>query len=146
MKTTAYLLIGTDGVSIDTKKFETEEAAKEALQAAFDAFKSKRTDMEESWIEDTAAYLYDGDSHYWSIEKVEMEVDLALAHEEFVTNWMYDTLLDDFDVEGLSDDEIRELAEYAYERYCEGNGETEYECIEAAYEEHIDEYRKEEER
>ena len=30
---------------------------------------------------------------------------------------------------------ILSSAEQAYDRYCEGNGETEYECIEAVYSE-----------
>lgn len=59
-------------------------------------------------------------------------------HEDFVTEWMENTLMEDFDIK----DECvaKELAEWAYERYCEGNGETEYECIEWAYDNHYECY------
>ena len=40
------------------------------------------------------------------------------------------TLEEDFDV---APEDSQQLAEQAYDRYCEGNGETEYECIEAVY-------------
>ena len=39
---------------------------------------------------------------------------------------------EDFDV---APEDSQQLAEQAYDRYCEGNGETEYECIEAVYSE-----------
>lgn len=42
------------------------------------------------------------------------------------------TLEEDFDV---APEDSQQLAEQAYDRYCEGNGETEYECIEAVYSE-----------
>jgi len=48
--------------------------------------------------------------------------------------WYFDekTLEEDFDV---APEDSQQLAEQAYDRYCEGNGETEYECIEAVYSE-----------
>ena len=55
--------------------------------------------------------------------------ELEEAHAEFVTNFMRMTLETDF---GVSPEDSQDLAEQAYDRYCEGNGETEYECIEAA--------------
>ena len=58
--------------------------------------------------------------------------ELAMAHAEFVTNFMRKTLEEDFDV---APEDSQQLAEQAYDRYCEGNGETEYECIEAVYSE-----------
>lgn len=58
--------------------------------------------------------------------------ELAAAHAEFVTNFMRKTLEEDFDV---ATEYSQKLAEQAYDRYCEGNGETEYECIEAVYSE-----------
>lgn len=52
--------------------------------------------------------------------------ELSDANTEFVTNWMRKTLEEDFDVpEEFSQD----YAEWAYDRYSEGNGETEYECV-----------------
>lgn len=61
--------------------------------------------------------------------------ELAKAAEEFVTNWMRDTLIEDFDV---PEDEADDVAKEAYALYCKGNGETQYECIEKAYQEFID--------
>ena len=58
--------------------------------------------------------------------------ELADANTEFVTNWMRDTLIEDFDV---PEDESWDYAELAYQRYTYGDGETEYECIEKIYEE-----------
>ena len=59
-------------------------------------------------------------------------------HEDFVTEWMKNTLMEDFDIK---DEYVAgELADWAYERYCEGNGETEYECIEWAYDNHYEDY------
>ena len=61
--------------------------------------------------------------------------ELSAAHAEFVTNFMKDTLKDDF---GYDDSTAQDLAETAYEKYCEGDGLTEYECIEWA----VDKYEK----
>lgn len=66
------------------------------------------------------------------------KVDQILAvkrheiHRQYVIDWMIDTIMDDFDIEDA--DKAEDLAEMAYERYCDGNGETEYECIEWAVE------------
>ena len=44
----------------------------------------------------------------------------------------------------ISDEELaEELAEQAYDRYCEGNGETEGECIDLAYYSWLESIRKE---
>lgn len=59
--------------------------------------------------------------------------ELMEAHAEFVTNFMQKELLENFDAK---EEDTRKIAESAYGRYCEGNGETEYECIEWAYEEY----------
>lgn len=59
------------------------------------------------------------------------EQELQEAHREFVVNFMESELLENFD---MNETESRNIAEAAYDRYCEGNGETEYECIEWAYE------------
>lgn len=56
--------------------------------------------------------------------------ELAKAAEEFVTNWMRDKLIEDFDV---PEDEAEGVAEEAYNLYCEGDEGTEYECVEKAY-------------
>lgn len=62
--------------------------------------------------------------------------ELAMAAEEFVKNWMKDTLVVDFE---LSEEDAEELAEVAYDYYCEGDNGTEYECVEKAY----DNYKEE---
>lgn len=59
------------------------------------------------------------------------EQELYEAHREFVVNFMENELLENFNV---NETESKNIAEAAYDRYCEGNGETEYECIEWAYE------------
>lgn len=70
------------------------------------------------------------------------EVTIILTHEEisqanteFVTEFMRNKLIEDF---GVSDEKADELAIVAYEKYCEGNGLTEYECIEAV----VDDWKK----
>lgn len=56
--------------------------------------------------------------------------EMLEAHEQVVKGFMAGTLMDDF---GLDRKEAKTFADKAYDRYCEGNGETEYECIEWAY-------------
>lgn len=56
--------------------------------------------------------------------------ELMEAHKEFVTSFMEDKLINDF---GLDEKSSNNVAVNAYEHYCEGNGKTEYECIEWAY-------------
>lgn len=70
--------------------------------------------------------------------EIYMEEIRGKMHEDFVTEWMENTLIEDFDIE----DECvaRELAEWAYDRYCKGYGKTEYECIEWAYDNHYKDY------
>lgn len=58
--------------------------------------------------------------------------EIQEAHKEFVTNWMGNTLMEDFDME---EKDAKDVAELAFVRYCEGNGETEYEAVEWAYQE-----------
>ena len=55
--------------------------------------------------------------------------ELFAAHQEFVTNFMQETLESDF---GIDEKDSEKLAEAAYEKYAEGDGKTEYECIEWA--------------
>ena len=54
------------------------------------------------------------------------------AHMRFVTAFMKDELTESF---GLNEKDAEEVAIAAYNMYCEGNGETEYECIQKAYDE-----------
>lgn len=55
--------------------------------------------------------------------------EIFAAHREFVVNFMRDTLESDFEI---NEKDSEKLAEAAYEKYAEGNGKTEYECIEWA--------------
>ena len=64
-------------------------------------------------------------------------------HDDFVMEWMENTLMEDFDIKDKY--VARELAERAYERYCGGNGETEYECIEWVYDNYYEDCNNEEE-
>lgn len=63
------------------------------------------------------------------------EFDLAImrrdqdAHTRVLTSFMKDTLMNDF---GFDEEDAQTYATIAYERYCEGKGETEYECIQWA--------------
>ena len=65
---------------------------------------------------------------------VETEVEIELtrneisdAHDEHVTNFMFNVLMNDF---GYEEDVADILADESYREYCKGNGLTEYECIE----------------
>lgn len=60
--------------------------------------------------------------------------EMMEAHDQIVTEFMTNVLIDDF---GLDIEEAKDLGEVAYDRYCEGEGETEYECIEWAYNQYV---------
>ena len=70
-------------------------------------------------------------------EYILTEAELFEAHKEFVINFMMSELEETF---GMSKAYTIEYAEKAYERYSEGNGETEYECIEWAEKEYEKKY------
>lgn len=59
--------------------------------------------------------------------------EMLEAHEQVVKGFMAGTLMDDF---GLDREEAKTFADKAYDRYCEGNGKTEYECVEWAYDQY----------
>lgn len=77
-----------------------------------------------------------------SLEEYEKQVkeNNYKAHAEFVTDFMYNELKSSFGMYDASDEEIRNVAEDAYNLYCEGNGQTEYECIEEAYDKWAEEW------
>ena len=60
------------------------------------------------------------------------------AHEQFV-EWAVDVLFEDFSEYDFDEEEVEDLAEYAWDINCEGDGLTEYECIERA----VDEWERE---
>ncbi len=62
-------------------------------------------------------------------EYLEERTDAA-AHKRFVTEFMKNELIENFDV---PKDEAQDVAEDAYSIYENGDGQTEYECIEEAY-------------
>ena len=70
-------------------------------------------------------------------EYVLTEAELMEAHKEFVINFMREELTTQYDVPAPY---AIEYAEKAYDRYAEGNGETEYQCIEWAVEEYEKKY------
>ena len=59
--------------------------------------------------------------------------EIVEAHDEFVISFMKNVMMDDFGVE--DEDTALSLAEDAYDIYCRGDGLTEYECCEQAYDE-----------
>ena len=65
--------------------------------------------------------------------------ELYEAHKEFVINFMREELKTQYSV---SAPYAIEYAEKAYERYTEGNGEAEYECIEWAARKYKEKYGK----
>lgn len=60
----------------------------------------------------------------------------AKTHERLVKAWMKSTVTSDFRV--YDEDIAGEIAERAYEIYSEGDGDTEYESIQKAYDERYD--------
>ena len=66
------------------------------------------------------------------LENIRRKAD-SEAHDRFVTAFMKQTLVDDFDV---PEKDAQDVAKNAYDIYCRGDGQTEYECIEEAYEEY----------
>lgn len=59
------------------------------------------------------------------------DTELYQAKVEYTTNWMKSVLTNDF---GIDDESLAdELAVTAYDLYCEGDGYTEYECVEKVY-------------
>lgn len=66
--------------------------------------------------------------------------ELSAANTEFVTDFMKRTLIDDF---GLTEDKAEEWAKIAYDYYCDEHG-TEYDCIELAYDDYLEQENKDE--
>ena len=66
------------------------------------------------------------------LENIKIRSDYD-AHDRVVKSFMADELASSF---GLPDAEAVEVAEFAYEEYCKGDGRTEYQCIEDAYNEY----------
>ena len=56
--------------------------------------------------------------------------ELYEAHAEFIKLFMKSELMGPY---GLDEKTAEEVAERAFDRYCEGNGETQGECIEWAF-------------
>lgn len=59
--------------------------------------------------------------------------ELAAANKEFITTFMKSEMLKRY---GISNKKLAgKLAEKAHDKYCEGNGENEGECIDWVYDE-----------
>ena len=71
-------------------------------------------------------------------DKYQHEQD-AKAHARFVTDFMKDTLMNDFDYD---EETASDLAQEAYDLYCCGDGQTEYECIEQTVQEYEEDKEK----
>lgn len=70
--------------------------------------------------------------------EIELTADeISLAHTEHIKNFMQSELENSF---GYDTQTAEELAELAYDEYAEGNGLTEYECIEKIAEEYENEH------
>lgn len=59
-------------------------------------------------------------------------VELNESKRQYI-NWAMEVLSDDFEVE--DEDVARDAAEWAWDKYTDGDGYTEYECIEMAVDE-----------
>jgi len=70
-------------------------------------------------------------------EEIKRERNLKGAHDQFI-DWAHDVLQEDFDDYEFDKGTVDELAEDAWDINCEGEGYTEYECIQEA----VDRYRK----
>ena len=127
------------------RQMEANLAEAMSLEKIPDDWNQIEFDREEDFdIEKDAAWYNRSDCKYdWKIFEIKPKLtsqELSDANTEFVTNWMRETLENDFDV---PEDESQEYAEWAYEKYCEGNGETQYQCVELAYEEYRKDYPEE---
>lgn len=103
-----------------------DKAAEVYAENAEDALVSFATDM-------------DSDMHMY-FRAVTEEEHLRICNERrirehtaFVTDWMKNTILEDF--EEIPAEEAQGCAELAFEIYCRGDGDTEYEAVEKAVEE-----------
>ena len=129
------------------RQMEANLAEAMSLEKIPDDWNHTEFDREEDFdIEKDAAWYNRSDCKYdWKIFEIKPKLtsqELSEANTEFVTNWMRETLENDFDV---PEDESEGYAEWAYDRYCEGNGETEYRCVELACEEYQKDHAPEEE-
>lgn len=69
---------------------------------------------------------------------IKRERNLKGAHDQFI-DWANEVLQEDFDEYEFDEETIDDLAEDAWDINCEGDGYTEYECIQEA----VDRYMKE---
>lgn len=68
---------------------------------------------------------------------IKRERNLKGAHDQFI-DWAHDVLLEDFDEYEFDKETVDDLANDAWDINCEGDGYTEYECIQEA----VDRYEK----
>ena len=105
---------------IVTRKYE------EAIEAA---------SKEDAMINFATGMDLDMNQYFMAVSEAELremrEQEQAEARKKFVTDFMEDELISNFD---LAENAACDVAQDAYNILCEGDGKTEYECIEAAYE------------
>ena len=121
-----WLVIESDGFDITTHQFDTKKKALVFMDVA------QRSDED--------VLIREGLTERNTIRKlqeVQVEVDLSKANEEFVTNFMKNELRENFDVEKMDETEIDAIAAKAFEIYQRGDGQTEYEALEEAYDAHV---------
>lgn len=71
---------------------------------------------------------------------IKRERNLKGAHDQFI-DWAHEVLQEDFDEYEFDEETVDDLADDAWDINCEGDGYTEYECIQEA----VDRYIKENE-
>lgn len=90
------------------------------------------------------AAMMDSDMNQYFVAAPESKVDNYIGAERwrqhviFVTDWMKSVLMDednDFEIE--DEETAQDIAKRAFEIYCCGDGYTEYEAVEEAYDEYI---------
>ena len=57
-------------------------------------------------------------------------------HRTFHMDFYLTELKESFDTTGMNDEDLYNIADTAYDMYCEGDGRTEYDCLTDAYNEH----------
>ena len=67
------------------------------------------------------------------LDEIREEMSDSAAHARFVTAFMKKELINQFNV---PEEDAQNIAEEAYDIYCDGFGQTEYECIEEAFTEY----------
>ena len=86
---------------------------------------------------------FDLNAYFRAVTEEEYQMILEKRNDKIVQNrfleWAEEIVLDDFSEYRFSKQDAKELAERAWEINCQGRGLTEYECIETAIDEYMEE-------